>query len=308
MNPIITAYGEALWDLLPEGPVLGGAPFNFVYRAKSLGADAELISCLGTDDLGRDAAKQIEALGFNFEFIQRDTDHPTGTVPVSFDEHKNPSYVITPDVAYDYISSDSALDRRIASSDCLCFGSLIQRSAVSRQTLYGLIERFSGSYLLYDINLRKDCYSRDIISASLDKCHIAKLNEDELIELGPMLGLSGKTLRDRAAECVDRFGLRYCLVTLGDKGLYAVSDGGESVYAPGFKVNLVDPVGAGDACTAGFIFSLLTGKGLEASCTYANAVGAAVAETAGATEPVKKEQIETKLLNGDYTPPHPEFS
>jgi len=308
MNPIVTAYGEVLWDLLPDGPVLGGAPFNFVYRAKSLGADAELISRLGTDEFGNAAADKIIDLGFDLRYIQTDGNKPSGTVPVSFDEYKNPSYIITPDVAYDYIENSNLLRQRISISDCLCFGSLIQRSQISKQTLYDLFERFEGKYLLYDINLRKECYTYEIVEISLKKCHIVKLNEDEIFELKSMLNLKGDTIQELAVNCVKEYSLKYCLVTLGDKGIFAVSDAGETVYVPGLAVKLVDPLGAGDACSAGFIYSLLTERPLEHACKYANALGAAVAETSGATVPVSIGEIEKKLHEGAYTSAHPEFA
>jgi fructokinase len=307
VKPVITAYGEALWDLLPEGPVLGGALLNFTYRAKSLGADAECISRLGMDDLGDRAAGKMNDLGFDMNYIQRDSAHSTGTVPVSFDEQKNPSYVITPEVAFDFIEDTENLEARIQQSDCLCFGSLIQRAPVSRETLYKLIEQFGGRYLLFDINLRKDCYSSKTVRTSLEKCHIAKLNEDELHELKELIGISGNSVRKLTQSCVETYGLTYCLVTLGDKGLFAAADSGTEVYVPGIVVDLVDPIGAGDACTAGFIFSLLQDSPLDYACKYANAIGAAVAETSGATGFVSKERIEAVLRGGDYSEPHPEF-
>ena len=308
MKPVITAYGEALWDLLPEGQVLGGAVLNFTYRVKSLGADAECISRLGQDELGNQAAEKMEHLGYDLGFIQRDENYPTGTVPVSFDEQKNPSYVITPDVAYDYIDYTPNLKERVEASDCLCFGSLIQRAPKSRETLYKLIEQFSGKYLLFDINLRNRCYTAEAVGNSLEKCHIAKLNEDELFEMKSLVGISGNSITELARSCVKKYNLAFCLVTLGDKGLFASADTGTEVYVPGIAVDLVDPIGAGDACTAGFIYSLLQEKPLDYACKYANAIGAAVAETAGATAFVSKQRIEEVLREGEFLAPHPEFS
>lgn len=308
MKPTITAYGEALWDLLPEGPVLGGALLNFTYRAKNLGADGECITRLGEDDLGNKALREMEDLEFDPNYIQRDPEKPTGTVEVRFDAQKNPSYVITKDVAYDYIEYTENLKERIRISDCLCFGSLIQRNAVSRETLSRFIDRFSGRYLLFDINLRNDCYSAETVENSLNTCHIAKLNEEEMIELRTLLGIKGNGLKELTEYCVESYNLTYCLVTLGDKGLFAMSDSGTEVYVPGISVDLVDPIGAGDACTAGFIYTLLKGGSLDYACKYANALGAAVAETAGATTPVAKDRVEEILQNGNFTEPHREFT
>ncbi len=308
MKPVITAYGEALWDLLPDGPVLGGALLNFTYRAKTLGADAECITKLGEDDLGDKAASTMDDLGFNLQYVQRDPAKPTGTVEVAFDAQKNPSYTIIQNVAYDYISYTENLQKRVESSNCICFGSLIQRGETSRRTLFSLKEHFSGKYVLYDINLRKDCYTAETVGASLDICNIAKLNEEELFALQEMLPITGSSIREITESCVRRYNLAYCLVTLGDKGLFAVSNTGAEVYVPGISVELKDPIGAGDACTAGFICTLLEGRTLDYACKYANALGAAVAETAGATAFVAPEKVEEILRNGNFSPPHDEFA
>ena len=305
---IITSYGEVLWDMLPDRSVLGGAPFNFTYRARSLGNDAALVSRVGSDELGTRALEQMRELGIPTDYIQLDREYPTGKVPVTFDENKNPSYVIVEDVAYDYIEYNDNLAFRMQDSDCICFGSLIQRNEPSRRTLYLLLDYFKGAYTLFDINLRKNCYSRETIENSLSRTNILKLNEDELRELKEMFLLSGNTIREISALLTETYELTYCLVTLGDKGLYAVSKDNEEVYVPAFQVDLVDPVGSGDGCAAGFIDALLGGETLEYACRFAAAVGAVVAEQSGATEPLDRKQVEEMLGREDVSAPHPEFA
>jgi fructokinase len=304
----ITSFGEVLWDMLPDRSVLGGAPFNFTYRARSLGNDAVLVSRVGSDELGTRALEQMRMLGIPTDYIQLDLEHTTGKVRVTFDESKNPSYIIIEDVAYDYIEYNDNLAFRIQDSDCICFGSLIQRTENARRTLYTLLDYFDGAYTLFDINLRQNCYSRETIENSLERTNVLKLNEDELRELKVMFGLSGDTIQDISSLLTKTYGLTYCLVTLGDKGVYAVSDRNEEVYVPAFQVDLVDPVGSGDGCAAGFIDALLGGETLEYACRFAAAVGAVVAEQSGATEPLDRGQVEEMLGREGTSVPHPEFA
>ena len=168
MRKTILSFGELLWDILPDCTKLGGAPFNFTYRADSLGDRGLMISRLGGDELGRQAFEQVAALGMDTSFLQEDPSYPTGTVKVSFDENNNPDYVIVPEVAYDHIELTDKLLQTAENTDCLCFGSLAQRSPQSRHTLANLLEAAEKALKFYDINLRKDCYNLDIIEFSLD--------------------------------------------------------------------------------------------------------------------------------------------
>ena len=154
MQKIILSFGELLWDILPDCTKLGGAPFNFTYRANTLGNHGLMVSRLGEDEFGRRALAEVRSLGMATTFLQRDPLYPTGTVQVSFDADNNPDYVITPDVAYDHIEFSQTLLEAAANADCLCFGSLAQRSPKSRATLAGLIEAAALALKFFDINLR----------------------------------------------------------------------------------------------------------------------------------------------------------
>lgn len=291
MSSTIIGYGEALWDLLPSGPVLGGAPLNFAYRMNTLGHRSIIASRLGRDDFGQKAHEQITALGMEDICLQWDDTHPTGTVKVHFDSDKNPDYTIIENVAYDFIEFTTGLADIAKGADCLCFGTLAQRNSFSRRTLNQLISGFSGRYRLLDINLRKNCYSEETIAGSLEQADILKLNDEELALLETLLDLKGSIMPDRAADLLRRAELEYCVVTLGKKGVFALSKSGEQVYSPGYDVDLVDPCGSGDAFTAGFIHSLLQNKPLSAACRLGNALGAMVAQQEGATRPVSYEEI-----------------
>ncbi len=286
MSSTIVAFGEALWDLLPTGAVLGGAPLNFAYRVHSLGHRSIIVSRLGKDDLGAKAREQIVTLGMDDTCLQWDDAYPTGTVEIYFDEDKNPDYAINENVAYDYIEFTDDLENIIESADCLCFGTLAQRNTISRRTLQGLLARFSGKFTLLDINLRKNCYSDETLKSSLEQANILKFNDEELAKLADLLGLQGDSAPDQAERLLEHAGLEYCVATLGERGAFALSRRGEKIYSPGYHVSLVDPCGSGDGFAAGFIHALLEGESLKQACRLGNALGAMVAQQEGATQPI----------------------
>ena len=291
MNKTIFAFGELLWDILPSCTVLGGAPFNFAYRVNSLGDTGLMISRLGRDELGRKAFDQVVQLGLDTRYIQWDQDLPTGTVQVSFDEDNKPDYVIIPAVAYDQIELTDKLGEAVSTADCLCFGTLSQRAKKSRKTIEQLLDRAKKSLKFLDINLRKDCYNTETVSFSLQKADILKLNEDEAGRLGRMLGVSHKNIQEFCEKMLDQWAIEHCVVTLGEKGAFAMSASGEKVYVPGYKVKLADSIGSGDAFSAGFVHKLLRGTSVTQAAQFGNVLGALVATKEGATSPVTIEEI-----------------
>ena len=290
MSSTVVAFGEALWDLLPTGPVLGGAPLNFAYRVHSLGHPSIIVSRLGKDDFGQKAREQIVTLAMDDTGLQCDDTYPTGTVEIYFDEDKNPDYTIIENVAYDYIEFSDTLANIVEHADCLCFGTLAQRNTVSRRTLQRLLSKFSGKFRLLDINLRKNCYSTETIESSLQQANILKLNDEEIAILGDLLGLQGNSAPDQVENLLKHAGLEYCVVTLGERGAFALSRRGEKIYVPGYHVNLVDPCGSGDGFAAGFIHGLLEGGSLNQACRLGNALGAMVAQQEGATQPISYQE------------------
>lgn len=306
MSRTVVAYGEILWDLLPSGAVLGGAPFNFVYRVNSLGHRGVMVSRLGRDDRGDRALEIVKELGLETGYLQWDPEHPTGTVEVSFDEKRNPRYRIIPDVAYDFIEPIKNLRDLVAEAECICYGTLIQRREGSRGTLYGLLDGFTGRFALLDINLRPDCYCRESILESIRRADILKLNHGEAELLAEIYelpqGEAGPDPSRFADVLFARSDLRYIVLTLGERGAFVASRDGQKVYHPAFSVQLRDPVGAGDAFTAGFLDSLLEEKPLAEACRFASAAGALVASQEGATRPVDRSQIEMFLHSAEPGP------
>jgi len=288
----VVAFGEILWDLLPGGSKLGGAPFNFAYRANSLGNRGIIVSRLGQDDLGRQAWEQVLSLGMDATYIQWDEQYPTGTVQITLDKDNNPDYFIVPDVAYDNTELNEGLFMLAAEADCFCFGTLVQRTHTARRTAEHLLDVATRAVKLLDINLRKNCFSTDTITHSLQAANILKLNEQEALFLASLLDMRHRSLPSFTQKVIEKFSLDYCLVTLGDRGALAASTDNDMVYVPGYKVDLVDPCGSGDAFTAGFIHRLLRRHLLRECCDLGNAMGAMVAAQPGATMVITTEQIE----------------
>jgi len=305
MTKTVLAFGETLWDLFPTGAKLGGAPFNFVYRAACLGERGIMVSRLGRDALGRKAFEQIVSLGMETGQVQWDARHPTGTVDVTFDAGHNPHYVINPDVAYDYIRPTKELLAAAAGADCICFGTLAQRCEVSRRALRRLLDAAGGALKLLDINLRPNCYTQETVRESLEEADILKLNETEAVQLAELLQIPGaascggaRPPAEIAEDLVEKCSLSCCVVTLGDRGALAVAADGRKAYVPGFRVALVDPCGSGDAFTAGFLHRYFEGARLSECCRYGNALGAIVAAQRGATEPFDAAGVQKFLESG----------
>jgi fructokinase len=303
----IVSFGEVLWDLLPSGPVLGGAPFNFAYRATTLGHRALIASRLGRDENGRTAFARIAELGMETGFVQWDPTHATGTVPVSFDDKGNHDFTITPNAAYDFIEPEDALLRLVAGADCFCYGTLAARNEVSRSTLKRLLAAYAGGSALLDLNLRKDCWNDSQIVAAIEGADILKLNDQELLTVERIYGLRGSTPAENATRLASLADLRCVVVTLGEGGAFAASRDGGTLYEQAFAVTPVDTIGSGDAFTAGFIHALLSHRPLAEALRLGNALGALVTAQRGATEPIAPGRVDSMLAEGKRLPRDPRF-
>jgi fructokinase len=304
----IVAFGEVLWDLLPSGRFLGGAPFNFVFRVASLGDRGVMISRLGEDDLGREAFTIVQRLGMDTRCIQWDRRRPTGTVPITFAKDGTADITILPDVAYDYIEPTPEAGEAVAAADCLCFGTLIQRCQTSRRTLQELLEAFRGRIRLLDLNLRRDCWTPESVRSSIARADVLKLNDAEASTVAGLFALEGLGMRSLAAGLLQATSLSHVVITLGENGAVAAARNGESVYDPAFEVKLVDALGTGDAFTAGFVHGLLEEWPLWRSVRLGNALGACVAEQHGATEPLAMADAERMMGERRQKPPDPRFA
>lgn len=274
--------GEILWDMLPAGKQLGGAPANFAYHAQALGTQGFVASVVGEDELGNQIINCLHKLNLDQHCITVDSEHPTGTVDVQVDSYGNPTYIIHEKRAWDYLGWNEDLGNLAAKTDVVCFGSLAQRNDISRESIQTFLKHTSSACLrVFDINLRQSFYTKQIIQESLEQSNILKLNEDELLVIAEMLGL-GKTETQILDQLVEQFSLRLVALTKGNIGSRLYSSREDSSHR-GFEVKLEDTVGAGDSFTAAMTLGMLKGYGLEQINKYANQVACYVCSQTGAT-------------------------
>lgn len=287
----VLAIGEVLWDLFPSERHLGGAPFNFCYHCHGLGAKAAMVSRVGNDPLGLEILEQARNSGIATGLVQTDSEHRTGAVDVTLDGAGNPSYRILEGVAWDFIEAHEQVLTAAREADVICFGSLAQRSPISRNAIQRVVSAASPSALrVFDINLRQRYYSEQIVRESLAMCSVLKLNNDELAVLQQMLDLPTQD-SEAAAALMTRFALDVVAVTMGEDGARAWSRA-DAAEARGVRVKVRDTVGSGDAFTAAFTLELASGSNLSRALAMANAAGAYVASQHGATPAMSWELLE----------------
>jgi fructokinase len=289
---MVIAFGEVLWDLLPTGAVMGGAPANFAFRLQEAGTEAHLVSKVGKDELGDKLLVQLRENGLNLDYVQVAEDTPTGTVDVEIGPAGDAHYTIKPGVAYDFIDQEDRLIDLAKRCDAIYFGTLIQRADVSRETLYRMLEEASNAWRIVDINLRKDCYTKETIRKSFELSNVLKLNQHEVKEVGDMFGLAQDTNRFFASKLIEKFDFNIVLMTLGKGGVLAFGKDGEEMFVPGYDVEVVDTVGAGDSFIAGFVHKLLAGENLQTCCEFGNLLGAMVAARSGGMPTLNPDEVE----------------
>ena len=290
----LVGIGEVLWDLLPGGRQLGGAPANFTYHARALGADARLISRVGEDDLGREALERLTRLGVPTDCIEVDPKLPTGTVGVEVAADGQPKFTIHENVAWDAIRGQSTGRLAVAAADAICFGTLAQRSEPSRSTIISLVAAAPPHALrIFDVNLRQDYFSSRLINESLAFADVLKLNETELPQLAAMFDLTGDE-RSQIRQLAERNLLRVVAYTRGGRGSLLFSEGSWSEH-PGFPTEVADTIGAGDSFTAAMTLGLLAGWPLDEIHQRASEVAAYVCSQPGAT-PVLPEHLRAPFL------------
>jgi len=279
---IVVGLGELLWDLLPAGKKLGGAPANFAYISSLLGDRGVVASRVGNDELGREVVSCVKKLGGETAEIQTDAIHPTGTVEVSIDNDGQPKFEIKKSVAWDFLEWTSGWSALAKRCDAVCFGSLAQRSAQSRETIQSFLqEAFKSAVCVFDVNLRQGDHTAELLSASMQNAHVVKLNHEELPVVAKLFGFESPDEKSAAKWLQEKFGLRLVCVTRGARGSLMIGEN-ESVEHPGFAVKVADTVGAGDAFTAALVHHFLRGASLAEMSEAANHLGSWVASQVGA--------------------------
>lgn len=296
---VAVGLGEVLWDLLPAGKQLGGAPANFAYMSSLLGHRGIVASSVGADALGGELRRRLAELELDASSVQLDELHPTGTVAVHLDAHGQPTYEIAQNVAWDFLEWTPDWQRLAREADVICFGSLAQRSDTSRATIRAFLAASRADAIrIFDVNLRQDFFSRDALAESFRLTHVAKLNDLELPVVVRELGMVYDEEKASAERLRRVFGLRLVCVTRGSKGSLLVGENQFDEH-PGFAVRVADVVGAGDAFTAALAHHLLRGSPLRVADEAANRMGAWVASHAGATPPPEPDVIRMVRGEGD---------
>ncbi len=290
MKQVIVGLGEALWDCLPEGKKLGGAPANFAYHAGQFGHDSLAVSAVGNDPLGQETLDEFDKKGV--KYLMPKVDYMTGTVQVELDVDGVPTYDIKEGVAWDNIPFTPEIETVAKNSRAVCFGSLAQRSSVSRQTIQKFLEATpKGCLKIFDINLRQNFYSKEIITNSLKHANILKINDEELVTIGRLFGYPGLDIENKCWLLLGKYNLDMLVLTCGVNGSY--------VFAPNLQsfretptVEVADTVGAGDSFTGAFASAILAGMPITEAHKLAVDVSAYVCTQNGAMPKLPKKLID----------------
>jgi|SRR5579862_488109 len=296
MTGEILCVGEVLWDVFPTGRFLGGAPLNVACHLRALGLPAMMVSRVGDDDLGREILQRLPQSGLATDFVQVDKQLPTGRVHVSFQCPQTPEYDIVMPASWDAIECTDELVERAGRCRAIVFGSLAQRGEQSRKTIQLLLK--TKALRVFDINLRSPFASREVVEQSLQQSDLVKLNEDELQRLCKWFDVNGKNAAQNAAAIARHFGCGSICITRGSGGATWWHRGSWYEH-PGYRVPVVDTVGAGDAFLAALLSGLLLERSPADVLQYANAVGAFVATQNGATPPLTRRAIDELTVQAD---------
>ena len=281
MNNVVVGMGEALWDVLPEGKKIGGAPANFAYHVSQFGLPSCVVSAVGNDPLGKEIIENFTSKGLTHMLAE--VPYPTGTVQVEIEPAGIPQYEIKENVAWDNIPYTAHLEALAARTRAVCFGSLAQRNVVSRNTINRFLDAMpqDDSLVVFDVNLRQGFYTKEILCNSMKRCNILKINDEELVTVSRMFGYPGIDLQDKCWILLGKYNLRMLILTCGINGSYVFTPGNVS-FQPTPKVEVADTVGAGDSFTAAFIASLLKGKSMTDAHALAVQTSAYVCTRQGA--------------------------
>ena len=278
-KPVVVGIGELLWDMLPEGKRAGGAPINFVYNATQLGADGYAVSAVGKDALGDEIIQELEKS--HIHHILERNDYPTSVVEVVLN-NGIPAYTIVEGVAWDHLRVTPQEISVIEKADALCFGTLALRSPQTKASILTLLKHVpQKAFKLFDVNLRSNYFSKELIDELLKEANVFKINDEEMVKVQALFGLN---LSDEEV-ChwfIKKYDLRYLIFTAGEKYSIVYSADGEKSYLDTPKVKVADTVGAGDSFSAGFIMGLLSGKSMRDAHKQAVATAAFVCTKSGA--------------------------
>lgn len=289
----ITCFGEVLWDVFPTHKKIGGAPLNVAARLQSFGNNVSMVSRIGEDEKGKDILEFFKDRGVNTNGIQIDAVEKTGKVKVILDEEGTASYDIMFPRAWDKIELSDTVKSIVSKSDAFVFGSLVARDAVSRETLYELLKL--AKYKIFDVNLRPPYYTNEVLKYLMSQADFVKFNDEEIIEIAKGFGFTSESLEAIIQFMAKETQAKTICVTKGGKGAILYLNN-TFYYNAGYKVEVVDTVGAGDSFLASIITQLLNKTAPQKALDFASAVGAIVASSEGANPEIKKTEIE-RMIN-----------
>lgn len=279
---LVIGLGEILWDVLPEGKKLGGAPANFAYHASQFGLNAMAVSAIGQDPLGDETLRALESKGLDY-YIER-IEYPTGTVQVRLDANGIPHYEIKEGVAWDNIPYTDSMKQLAQHCRAVCFGSLAQRNNISRRTIAKFLDTMPEDreqLKIFDINLRQEFYSEEVIDASLRRCNVLKINEEEIMQVKTLFEWEETGFETGCRKLLERYGLKMVILTCGVNGSYVFMPRFTS-FQPTPHVKVADTVGAGDSFTGAFTAAIMNNLPITEAHELAVKVSAYVCTQQGA--------------------------
>lgn len=300
----IIGIGEVLWDLLPSGSQLGGAPANFVYHAHALGADARVVTRVGDDDFGRAIIRRFKSQGIADGTVQVDKLAPTGTATVQLSREGVPEFTIHENAAWDRLELTMAALKAVQEANAICFGTLAQRNRSAASVIQHLVAAAPlESLRVFDINLRQKFFTPQVIKQSMGLANVLKLSDQELPVVAAMFQVNG-TVEQQIESLAAQFGLRLVALTRGSRGSLLYQMGGFWSDLPGSSIKVVDTVGAGDSFSAALVMGILGGMSLGQVHSFAAEIADYVCSCQGATPPLPKRfcqrfisrDRETKIL------------
>jgi len=297
MNKKVVAFGEVVWDILPNGKILGGTPSNMVFRCNSFSEQGFLLSRVGDDELGNEALEKLKELGISDDNVQLDTEFPTGTVHITLDNNYDPRYVVTPDVAFDHIEFSAEALKLVREADCLFYGLLPQRFGISKNTLRELIKESPDSLHFFDLKLFEHFFNVSVVENLLGSSNIVRIKEKEIPFLSRELGLNTENLNVFSARLSQKYKIDLILITRGQNGVFAFHQKSGAFFDPGYKIEIIDNIGSGMAFSAGFLHYYLNGKTIQQALDFGNAAGALNTTKRGATSYFNKKEVLNFMKN-----------
>ena len=297
MSKKIVAFGELVWDILPDGKTLGGTPSNLVFRCNSFNEQGFLLSRIGDDTLGAEAVQKLKELGIADDNVQIDQEFATGTINITFDEKQEPLYHVTPDVAFDHIEFSAEALKLVRDADCVFYGLLPNRFGLSKNTLRELIKESPDSIHFLDLKLFTHFFNLQVVESLLECSNIVRIKEKEIAFLCSELGIESGEIEIFSNALIQKYKIDLILITRGRNGVFACHKKKGVFSDSGYRVEEVDNIGSGMAFAAGFLHYYLNGKGIQQALNFGNAAGALNTTRQGATSYFNKKDVINFMKN-----------